>query len=220
MNAGIRRAWLGLGVVFVLAAGCSSSSPTAPDEHHDASLPADAAGVDAASDGAGVCPSFQPFPASASCIDDAGAPIAVPVGYLGCSNQTDAPPDGASPNAADFEKESPIELNDDACKFHMIVRRICGGDGSLLFLISGTQLTDGTPATGAAPYFEAALGLAHHAPNTHPVTTEVSPGTYTIGPIVLDRPGQWTMVLHFYGLCPSTDPAAAHAHGTFLMNVP
>jgi hypothetical protein len=139
---------------------------------------------------------------------------------LGCSNQTDAPPDGAAPNGSVFEEESPIELNDDACKFRMLVRRACSADGSLSFLISGWQLTDGTAATGAAPYFEAALGLTYLAPNTHPVTAEVSPGTYTIGPIVLDRPGLWTMVLHFYGLCTSTDPAAPHAHGTFLMNVP
>lgn len=159
------------------------------------------------------------FEPATLCLDDAGAPVAVPVGYLGCSNQTDAPPDGAAPNATAFEQESPIELNDDACKFRMIVRRICNDDGSLSFLISGQQLTDGTPATGAAPYFEAALGLAHLAPNTHPVTVEVAPGTYTISPVVLDRPGTWTMVLHFYGLCPSTDPAAPHAHGTFLMNV-
>src|SRR5262249_21130403 len=130
-----------------------------------------------------------------------------------------APPDGSAPNASAFEEESPIELDDDACKFRMIVRRTCSADGSLSFLIGGQQLTDGSPATGAAPYFEAAQGLTHLAPNTHPVTAEVSPGTYTIGPIVLDRPGVWTMVLHFYGLCPSTDPAAPHAHGTFLMNV-
>jgi hypothetical protein len=228
---GRERTFARLGVL-ILVASCSDSSAKTPSgtSEPDAASTTDAvdgfdtidAGADASEADASTaaCPALM-LPASPNaCTDEAGAPTMTAISFIGCSNDTDAPADGAAPNGAAFDREQPFQLDDDECKFHFVVRRVCSGTGELSFLVTGTQLTDGTPATGAAPYFEAALGLTHLAPDTHPLTTEVAPGTYTIGPIVLDRPGLWTMILHFYARCTQVDPASPHAHGTFSMAVP
>jgi hypothetical protein len=51
------------------------------------------------------------------------------------------------------------------------------------------------------------------------MATEVSTGTYTIGPLILDRAGRWTLVLHLYGHCLSNTAQSAHGHATFTMDV-
>jgi hypothetical protein len=226
--AGRRRALLFELIFAAFAAACSSNSVAIRDTGPEASTNADASDGDHAASDEGVlhadaavaCPAIQ-LPASPHiCSNDAGEPVVTPLNFLGCSNETDAPPDGAAPNASAFADEPLLDLDDDECKFRMSVRRLCSSDGTISFLITGANLIDGLPATGAAPYIDAALGLTYLAPNSHPLTVEVSPGTYTIGPVLLDRSGLWTMILHFYARCMQTDPTSPHAHGTFTMSVP
>ncbi len=67
---------------------------------------------------------------------------------------------------------------------------------------------------------EAYLSDTHPAPPTNQVVTPGAPGTYTIGPIQFDAPGQWTVRFHVFELC--SDAASDSPHGTaaFYVAVP
>jgi hypothetical protein len=167
-----------------------------------------------------TCPSFHVAQPDLRCIDADGGAITKPVLLLACGVDSDAGAGGRGLEEDEFEHEEPVEIDDDECKFHVVMRRTCNATpGPLNFLVAATQRSDGSPAMGAEPYFEAFLGLTHVAPNSGATAAEVSPGTYTIGPLFLDQPGRWTLILHLYGRCSMTAPATPHAHATFTMDV-
>ena len=90
---------------------------------------------------------------------------------------------------------------------------------NVTFTVSVVRATDGTPVAGANTYVEA-FTANHPPPNTNPVTAEVSPGVYTIGPVQFDRSGQWTVRFHFHGECDDLTADSPHGHAAFFVSVP
>ena len=167
-----------------------------------------------------TCPSFHVAQPDRRCIDGDGGGITQTVSLSACGADGGAGGGGRGLEENEFEHQAAVAIDDDECKFHLVMRRTCDATpGPLNFLVEATQRQDGEPAIGAKPYFDASLGLAHLAPNSGSTSVEVSPGTYTIGPLFLDQPGSWTLILHLYGTCSLTAPATPHAHATFTMDV-
>jgi hypothetical protein len=115
------------------------------------------------------------------------------------------------------------EGDDDDCKYHVAWTSTPIGEGRFVtFNVVATTKTDGKPLTGAAPMAEVYLNTIHPAPNTTPdqSPTEGPPGTYAIGPIEFDAPGQWTVRFHFYEVCSDISPESPHGHAAFYVDVP
>src|SRR5437867_328431 len=74
--------------------------------------------------------------------------------------------------------------------------------------------------TAAKPRAEVYLSDVHPAPNTRQKPVEESPGTYTVGPIRFDAPGQWTVRFHFFEECADVLEESPHGHVAFLAQVP
>jgi hypothetical protein len=210
---GPARAALVVGVLTVAGCGNSTGSDSA-----DAARPS--GGEGGLADGPASCPAFAIALPDRHCTDSEGGAVTIPVILSQCVGQSDGGNDAANPDTLPFDRETPVEVDDDECKLHIVMRRSCGGSGGeMSFLVSAALRVDATPASGAEPYIEAFLGLTHVAPNRHAATTELSPGTYAIGPVLLDQSGLWTVVLHLYGTCLSV-PGSPHAHATFAMSMP
>ena len=109
---------------------------------------------------------------------------------------------------------------DDDCKYTVsyTVDPICENDGAT-FIVTAKYATDGTPVVGAKTRLEAFLSDTHPAPNSGAVTTETTPGTYTIGPVKFDAAGKWTVRYHFFEDCADADDSP-HGHAAFYINVP
>jgi hypothetical protein len=60
----------------------------------------------------------------------------------------------------------------------------------------------------------------HPAPNSNTVSKETTPGTYVIGPVRFDAPGQWVTKFHFYESCSDVATDSPHGHVSFLLSVP
>jgi hypothetical protein len=73
-------------------------------------------------------------------------------------------------------------------------------------------------ANGAYPYIEAYIGN-HAAPPTNQTFVEGPPGTYKIGPIKFDQPGNWTVRFHWNGDCLDYAPNSPHGHSAFFVDV-
>jgi hypothetical protein len=113
------------------------------------------------------------------------------------------------------------EANDDDCKYHVAftvtpVRE----NTNVAFTVTATTLIDGQPATGTNMLTETFLNDTHPAPNSGTTTTEAPPGTYTIGPVVFDLPGQWTVRFHLHEECQDQTPDSPHGHAAFFISVP
>jgi hypothetical protein len=87
------------------------------------------------------------------------------------------------------------------------------------------------PVTGANPLPDVVLNCSHPIPNTpapKDPSPETSPGTYTVGPIVFDKPGRWVFRFHFFemervdgALVTCLDqPDSPHGHAAFYIQVP
>ncbi len=147
----------------------------------------------------------------ASCHADAGAADASVV---------DASTDAAAPSPYGQTMLN-AEGDDDDCKYHVkwTATPVCSGKEGVTFTVTVTRKTDKSPATGADPYIEGFLNDVHPAPNAG-VSKEIGPGVYTVGPVVFDVAGTWSVRYHFYGTC-GDDPAdSPHGHIAFLVEVP
>ncbi len=113
------------------------------------------------------------------------------------------------------------EADDDDCKYHVkwSATPICENAG-VTFTVTVTTKTDGKPVTGAGTYIEAVLGDTHPAPDSNPTTKETTPGTYQIGPVRFDKPGQWTVRFHIHGECTDVAETSQHGHAGFFVDVP
>lgn len=112
------------------------------------------------------------------------------------------------------------EADDDECKYHVKWESTnVARDVDVTFKVTATNRNDSTPVTAAKPYVEIFLDEKTPAPNTPAVTNEVSPGTYTIGPVRLDKPGNWNVRFHFNGDCADSEESP-HGHVTFFVKVP
>jgi hypothetical protein len=102
-------------------------------------------------------------------------------------------------------------------------------NADVIFTVTATRLSDGSPVTGAKTNPEVFLGSpdpsaacpmnARPAPNSNTMTTEGPPGTYKIGPLRFDTPGEWTVRFHFFEDCFDA-PDSPHGHVAFLFQIP
>jgi hypothetical protein len=152
-----------------------------------------------------------------------------------CSAMGDAssptPPTGpCGENGSDYgATQYGSEADDDDCKYHASWQAspICKGDGTY-FTVTATYLAMmGAPLTGACTFAETCLTDTHAGPivDARPPTgkqtvTEGPPGTYTIGPVVFDESGDWTVRFHFNEICCDTSPESPHGHVAFHVAVP
>jgi hypothetical protein len=82
-----------------------------------------------------------------------------------------------------------------------------------------TKLADMTPATGAKTRAEIFLTDTHPAAPP-PAASESPAGTYKVGPIKFDAPGDWTVRFHFYENCDDAPEDSPHGHVAFFVHVP
>lgn len=185
----------------------------------------------------------QPVSQAACFVSDSGAAATAEDDAAG-STQGDAAgsaqTDAASPqpgpcgeNGGDFGTTMyGSEGDDDDCKYHVsftVDGEICDS-GGFYFIVTASYLTQGgAPLTGAAPYAEVCWNQddTHVPPNAdfpYPAGSqqvmENPPGTYKIGPIVLDEPGTWTVRFHFNEECYDVLPDSPHGHAAFFIDVP
>lgn len=190
---------------LVLIAGCTSA----------------AAGPDAAvlDSGSGVCPALRVAPREAGgCTAPDGGSIDNVTLPSGC----EGPPGdgGASFGRSIFDGQPSLMVDDDDCKYRFAFTRACPSSSrEMSFLLSATNRVDGDPATGGTPSILAYQGIAHPAPNVDTVAAELEPGTYSISPVLFDRPGTWTLELHLFEHCPY-GPGSPHGHASFEMDIP
>ena len=121
------------------------------------------------------------------------------------------------------------EADDDDCKYHVsyTVSPVCENSGTY-FVVTANYLTNnGAPLTGASTFAELCLSDTHPAPvvDSRPPSgkqqvVEGPPGTYTIGPVQFDAPGNWTVRFHFNEFCCDVAPDSPHGHAAFLVTVP
>jgi hypothetical protein len=104
------------------------------------------------------------------------------------------------------------EGDDDDCKYHVKFSSTDIRENSNFnFVVTATSKTDGSAVTNANVDPE---------PNTPFKTVENPAGTYTIGPLQLDAPGQWTVRFHFFEQCDDNVADSPHGHAAFFVEVP
>jgi hypothetical protein len=121
------------------------------------------------------------------------------------------------------------EGDDDDCKYHVsyTASPICENKGTY-FVVTANYLTGaGGPLTGASTFAEVCLSDTHPGPGIdgRPPTgqqqvVEGPPGTYTIGPVQFDAPGDWTVRFHFNEFCCDVADDSPHGHAAFHVTVP
>jgi len=112
--------------------------------------------------------------------------------------------------------------NDDDCKYVVTWSATpIAQQKDVTFTVAVVNAADGTPATGAYTYAEVFLPKENHlSPSTNPPVAESSPGLYTIGPVIFDLSGLWTVRFHFYENCLDLLPDSPHGHAAYFVNVP
>jgi hypothetical protein len=148
-----------------------------------------------------------------------------------------SPPDGGTMTSTVCpwgDTNSNTRANDDDCKYQVSFRSSpIYENQDVSFTVSATHLSDGSPVTGAQTQTEIFLGspnpteacpiMTRPAPNPpapeRTRTVESPPGTYMIGPLRFDAPGDWTVRFHFYETCFDA-PESPHGHAAFLIHVP
>jgi hypothetical protein len=111
--------------------------------------------------------------------------------------------------------------NDDDCKYHVAFTATPVREkANVTFTVTATTLVDGQAATGANVIAEVYLNDTHPAPNSGQATMEAPGGVYTVGPIVFDSPGQWTVRFHLHSDCQDQTADSPHGHAAFFISVP
>jgi hypothetical protein len=126
------------------------------------------------------------------------------------------------------------EGDDDDCKYHVTYTYapICENDGTY-FIVTAHYLTrDNAPLEHACTYAELCYEKGENGTGSPPpnidqrppvgdqIVVEGPPGTYTIGPVVFDESGEWTVRFHFNEICCDVLPNSPHGHAAFHINVP
>ena len=125
------------------------------------------------------------------------------------------------------------EGDDDDCKYHVSwTSTPIAENQNVTFTVTAHYKATGTPnppACSGCPVeglntsnmlLEVFLNDIHPAPNTTQVVTSTTPGVYSIGPILFDAPGTWTVRFHFFELCADLLPDSPHGHAAFYVDVP
>ena len=187
-----------------------------------------------------------PGPADTHCQLPDGGMMVQPTSAASCMPDVGAPDTGAADDGGSTCDYGPtmfgIESDDDDCKYHVkwTSTPICEGTPGVIFTVTVTHKTDGTPLTGANPgleVFTTSPGDWDSATfcdtmSTHPSIppaslsntgywplTEGQPGTYS-GPVVFDQAGQWTIRYHFNHNCFDVLPDSPHGHAAYHITVP
>jgi hypothetical protein len=123
--------------------------------------------------------------------------------------------------------------DDDDCKYQVswTSTPIRKGE-NVTFTVTATSKATGAPLERIAAQPAGATALSRIEPYipcqpTHvpPVADlrapikEVSPGVYTIGPVVFDESARWVVRFHFYEECIDSD-TSPHGHAAFFIDVP
>ena len=123
--------------------------------------------------------------------------------------------------------------DDDECKYHVSWTSTPVEKGKPFTLtVSATSLATGEPLEHIAAQDPGKPALSRIEPflpcqPSHPTptkdyeapVTEISPGTFTVGPVVFDESGRWAIRYHFYEEC-FNNVTTPHAHIAFFVNVP
>jgi len=121
------------------------------------------------------------------------------------------------------------EGDDDDCKYHTTweATPICENDGVYFTVKANYQTRNAAPLTGACTFAEICLNDTHPGPNIdarpptgNQIVVESPPGTYTIGPVQFDEPGDWTVRFHFNEICCDIADDSPHGHAAFHVKVP
>lgn len=112
------------------------------------------------------------------------------------------------------------EADDDDCKYHVKWESTAVAQNTdVTFKIIATTKSDSKAVAAATPYAEIFLDDKTPAPNTPAKTTETEPGTYTIGPVQFNKPGNWNVRFHFHDECTDSEESP-HGHVAFFVKVP
>ncbi len=112
--------------------------------------------------------------------------------------------------------------NDDDCKYLVSWQSTAVSENAPVYFQVTVDQTDpsGQPVTGAPPRLEVYLDDTHPAPNTTVKNDETTPGTYVVGPILFDAPGDWTVRFHVHEECADILDDSPHGHAAFFVQVP
>jgi hypothetical protein len=167
----------------------------------------------------------------ASCsVSDAGAPASDDAGATADDAGAAPTPGPCGENGGDYGQTMyGSSGKDDDCKYQVsyTASPICENNGTY-FVVQATYLAGtGAPVVGACTQAELCLSDTHPAPvvDSRPPqgaqqVVEGPPGTYTIGPVVFDAPGDWTVRFHFNELCCDIADDSPHGHAAFHVSVP
>ncbi len=111
--------------------------------------------------------------------------------------------------------------DDDDCKYHVAWKATAIAENTdVSFIATVTNKADGSAVKGATPRLELFLNDTHPGPNVAGTKAVESPdGTYTIGPVRFDAPGQWTVRFHFFETC-NDNEHSPHGHAAFFATIP
>ena len=164
--------------------------------------------------------------------DDAGAPSDNDAGDAGPSSDDAGPqpaPGQCGENGADYGGTMfGTDGDDDDCKYHVsyTASPICQNNGTYFVVTASYLAAGGGPVRGACTLAELCLNDTHPAPaidgrppHGQQQVVEGPPGTYTIGPVQFDAPGDWTVRFHFNEFCCDV-PGSPHGHAAFHVTVP
>jgi hypothetical protein len=129
---------------------------------------------------------------------------------------------GADAGTLDYgETMYNAEADDDDCKYHVkFTTTTVRQKTNVNFTVAATVKATGAAATGAKVLAEVYLNDTHPAPNTNQKTTEQSGGTYVVGPVQFDAPGQWNVRFHLHDDCSDEPEDSPHGHAAFFIGVP
>jgi hypothetical protein len=125
------------------------------------------------------------------------------------------------------------EGDDDDCKYHVTwTSTPIARNQDVTFTLTAKYKADGQPNPPACSgcgvdglstdnsEVDITLNAEHPAPPTSAVVTEISPGTYTLGPYQFDEAGKWTVRFHLFELCSDITDDSPHGHAAFYVDVP
>jgi hypothetical protein len=171
-----------------------------------------------------------------------GGPIIQVTTAEGCTDEGDGGdaglgPDTGDPCPGDMNAYGAVMYNtsgsDDDCKYDVAWQStpICENEPAY-FTVVVTKREDNSPLLGvetggsfvpANPRPDVVLTCNHPIPNSpaprNPSPT-VAPGTYVVGPVVFDQPGDWVFRFHFNEECLDIVDDSPHGHAAFHINVP
>jgi hypothetical protein len=171
-----------------------------------------------------------------------GGPIIQVTTAAGCTDSDagagdDGGDDSGDPCPGDMNAYGPVLYNtsgaDDDCKYDVSWQStpICENQ-PVYFTVVVTKREDNSPLLGvetggsfvpANPRPDVVLSCNHPIPNSpapRNPSPSVAPGTYVVGPVVFDQPGDWVFRFHFNEECLDIAPDSPHGHSAFHIQVP